>query len=1110
MPSYNNIYKASDNKSQHCYYNNGNNNSIKKSKNSDLKSKKKSTKRLGTNTFNNKTTTQSSDCLSVLQQIAEQTIIDINNETNLYTQNSNSLTTNKRSETFVTEQTAFENNSENLINSLQLPSVLPTASNVNFGNSSTQQTQQVFDYNIFTKQLNSNNSNSNNISNSDDEQYKELLGISYSDVEQVFNMQFSSNNTDNSFDILKLSDFITQDTISENSLVSKGKPESVDKPISQSLLTTQYSDSNTFTKQILDKNNCVLQLTQDMLNTNSLIINNNREIQSVNSNIVKISSDKKPQCSTQKQIYSNLDTESYCSSNSLFGSEFKNCYVKTEQQIDSDLETTNKKPFYSIFYNTDSNSSDSDSSCCSEFKNYYIKAEQQISSSDSETQSNISKTSEQQTEIVYNAPQQQINSDLNIESCCSETQQNNNLETQSNISETSEVYNTPQQVINSNNSQNTQQQINNDLNIESCFSETQQSNISKTSEQQTEIVYNTPQVINSSNSQNTQQQINSNLNIESWYSKMQQNNNLETQSNIGKTSEQQTGNNLNIESCCSNTSEQQTKTNSKCQTVYEKMCMCEKAQYEIDYKKAVEEFLSVEKVQNYLPEKIVYSKISNKKANEIFTKKSSELYSENITTNKQQDELIKIMGKQVFARKFKPQMFDKNLGEDDNFILSQMRNYLHIIMDYRIKQASYAPILIPDFFRIKKDDSDFIVDYKIKSLKSAKVNYIAYTNFMKSVEDKEIQNMYSEFSPIDNDYMLKCLVTCPDKISNTDELQVFVFLPDNCFNKNMELKRTFSNLYLRPMFYEKMYSIDTFEFGCYKFLLNNKNTNSTIVTINDYTSRRQSTKHDNFTHNEVIRELTIFKERAYSRINKIQNTFLKENLEQKAKTESELKTLTSIKRKLHDSVYNNLSSGIKKSKINLKSKLKNTSAKRTLNKEIIKKIETQIIKLYSEQLKINKNIINEIIDCCELTDSEATQLNLKDNELMQFIKENIMVDIERCNIERNTNLMFPTYVITLLPLKYYLYLKDKQEITYRKTFMLENAKVKRYYCEYLVKTTGPQIAAAPNEAKIVVALTKNIDIVSSLNNNEIVLLINNNDDSNNSNGIYEHNKFIIR
>ena len=137
-------------------------------------------------------------------------------------------------------------------------------------------------------------------------------------------------------------------------------------------------------------------------------------------------------------------------------------------------------------------------------------------------------------------------------------------------------------------------------------------------------------------------------------------------------------------------------------------------------------FFSNEDLKEYLPQKISYSKIFNNNENQEFLQKVKELgINKPVILNENQQKLVDIIGKKMFPKKFQPDLFNKNAPlQAIDFMKSQLYRYGIFLLDETRIPLSYIAMLIPDYVRIEENDSNDLVEYKIKEFINLKIQYI--------------------------------------------------------------------------------------------------------------------------------------------------------------------------------------------------------------------------------------------------------------------------------------------------------------------------------------------------------------------------------------------------
>ena len=519
----------------------------------------------------------------------------------------------------------------------------------------------------------------------------------------------------------------------------------------------------------------------------------------------------------------------------------------------------------------------------------------------------------------------------------------------------------------------------------------------------------------------------------------------------------------------------------------------------------LEDFFTNDDLKKYLLQSVSNPYIYTDKENKIFLENIKPLFNtDNIILNNTQQKMVDILGTKSFPKKFKPHMFYRDaLRYKLNLMDKQLFKYKQYLLDNDTRRIYSIPVLIPGYLRILPDDSKALVEFKMRELKNLKINYIAYHQFIKSV--KKLHKKCISANIIDQKYQNKFLLICADKIEDIDKPEIFVFIPDNCFDKDMKLIKSIAKCNIRPMFFEESLYYHKFEFGCYKFLMNNTEEDNDLYIRDREVLSKSIVENEYNNDQEIIEALEKFEKRVKLSIEKIQDEFLKKNINTTLESKHSLVTYKR-KRENKQSNYNK-----KKSKTDFDSCLNENNVSDYVKiKQLFIDIENKIFTKYEQTVRDNIDIVKELKEKCGFNDSELT--NILNSIFIQRIKENISKDLKTYNIDIIQNFQKPRHAIILLPMKYYLYKSDDNISRNIKQRNLISSPIERYYCAYLGKTCSRLVNNNLHDNKVIAALTQEIDVKDTNTDNKIIVLIYN-EASYNGNyenvNLFDPNKFVL-
>ena len=502
-------------------------------------------------------------------------------------------------------------------------------------------------------------------------------------------------------------------------------------------------------------------------------------------------------------------------------------------------------------------------------------------------------------------------------------------------------------------------------------------------------------------------------------------------------------------------------------------------------------FFTNEYLQQYLIKDKYNENIHNSKEDKLLLEQIKKyLNIDHILLNETQKKMIDIIGTKVFPRKFKPYMFNTNCSEYKiSFMYLQASKYRKLISQ-ETKSLHSIPVFIPNYLRIHKDDSAALVEFKIQALMNLKINYVSYYRFFKCSNASKANSI-----PVndDNKYQDKFLLICADKIEDIDKPEIFVFIPDDCFDKNMQLIKRISHCNIKPIFFEKFIRYPQFEFGCYEFV--SKDGDYVYMRDNQVGSRWKMTQTNQITDDIIIYELEKFKDKVKANISKINNRFLNQNTQHNI--------ISTSKRKLEDG--ENTNQQRKKIRRNHYFNAdQNKLSTRHKSQQAFKDIENKIFTKYEEIVNDSIDLKIALTEECNFNKSELS--HIFDIKLINEIKKNIKTKIKYDYLRKSHN------VLILIPMKYYLYDEDTASDRDQKQQKLAEAEIVRYHCAYLSQTRKGYIDTDPDNNKIVAALTQQINIQDAFNDDKIIILMCNEptkkyDKSANVN-LFDPNKFV--
>ena len=500
-------------------------------------------------------------------------------------------------------------------------------------------------------------------------------------------------------------------------------------------------------------------------------------------------------------------------------------------------------------------------------------------------------------------------------------------------------------------------------------------------------------------------------------------------------------------------------------------------------------FFTSEDLKKYMPKEIYDRNINNDEANLKFLEKIKELnLDQEPILDEVQQEMISIIGKKIFPKKFKPYLFRLNQNDHLDFIHSQLYLYRRFIIDSHVKGTCNIPVLIPNYICIDKNDSLDVIKQKIEALMDLKIYYISYISLYVSIEDDK-----------------ELIVICPDKIDNKNTPAIFVFIPNELFDKNMKLTNRISYFSIIPKLYYMCDDYKQFKFGFYKFYINNYLDSHLFKRDTEIRKKHKAIHKENLNNQIIIQELERLKEKVRYKLEGVQSLFLNHNLQynpglSKEQLKGYVNTNTQkLRVSFKKSPCENIFSNIQK------------------NKEIFINIENKLIEKYKQEkyqqaINGNENITKQLISKCNFRTSELPNMLNTDDFIK--IKNNLNKDIKRLKINSKNSLVKCKNVVVLIPMKHYLFQENDYSQEVQKEIDLARSEKLRYNCVYLSKTKTQLIDSDPENSRIVVALTQNINVTNPYMEDKIIILICNDPISkyNKSENInlFDPNKFVIK
>ena len=493
--------------------------------------------------------------------------------------------------------------------------------------------------------------------------------------------------------------------------------------------------------------------------------------------------------------------------------------------------------------------------------------------------------------------------------------------------------------------------------------------------------------------------------------------------------------------------------------------------------------LDIKEIEKYLPKTKITNSLDNdieqQNKNFIEELKIFELNKKTHVLTKEQTEILEVLGEELFPKTFALEIC--------KFIDLQMNIFANEIMNNQSIFSTHIPIFVPDCLRIISSDDIFTKIKKLKIFRNIPVHYIiARRAFIQN------NNYRYALDKSEKNY----LFACPHKIKNTDKLGIFVFLPDNIFDENMQINTKLYNLPLRLIFFKDFYKYDKFMFGCYEFNLN------LMTNLKELSDKDNVTPILNylFKNNQesTIKSFNELQELVNKKILQIQYSQVKDQ-----NIYETLKALENGKRCLEDIISEENEQKAKKQKVSLQDgkniysfNTRHYTLKRNPNGlshlDFCKKID------YVHR-RINEKYIIEVINGSYslidlyLNGNFNTSIFSSNKEIntVNQISKNFTRHCNELGLNNNNNLVrSKENAIVLIPERYHInHHTDSKDVQEQKKLDLSNAIISRYHTIVSRRTNKNQRNLQPEDNKVVVALTTEIDNINDDKQNQIFVFL---------------------